>query len=277
MGPIAMFKVFRGYEKIQAITKENASMTTKMWQILHVILTLAGVVGIPTLDDKWLQQPAHAAIFSGLVAFSVLLHFICPSIFGGPTKQAQDKADPTVNTAAKLGIVLVSLMLLPVMMNAQTVGVSSSQVQLPAAPSATTTSQPQNFYAVGASFNPGASPQVAGNLLYGHLLNDSGTYAFSDVDIIPNTIRPFTVTTNVGAGIAQKIASFGKYDVWVPSAAGVSINGGNTGWQWNGGAAVSVPIKPSWFLLPNVRFLKSSVSGGTGYQIIAGVDIGFGK
>jgi hypothetical protein len=273
-----MLKVFRGYEKIQSIIKEKVPMTAKIWQVLHVILTLAGVIGVPTLDDKWLQNPAHASIFSGLVAFSVLLHFICPSIFGGPTKQAQDTADPTINSSAKLGIVLLSVMLLPVVMNAQTVGTSSSTVQLPAAPAATaTTSQPQNFYAVGVSFNPGASPQVAGNILYGHALNSSGTYGFSDVDIIPNTIRPFTVTTNVGAGIAQKVASFGKYDVWVPTAAGVSINGSNTGWQWNGGAAVSVPIKQNWFLLPNVRFLKSSVSGGTGYQIIAGIDVGFSK
>ena len=238
-------------------------MNTKLWQIVHVMITLAGVIGVPTFDEKWLHKPEHAVVFSVLVAISTIAHFLTPSVFGGPTKQA-DSADPTINTATKAGIILLVLMVMPATLKAQT-------------PTQTST-QPQNFYALGASFNPGANPKIAGNFLYGHLVNDgSGTYLFSDVDLLPNTLQPFTVTTNIGAGIAQKVASFGKYEVWVPSAAGVSINGGNTGWQWNGGAAVTIPFKTNWFLLPNVRFLKSSVSNGTGYQLIAGVDIGFGK
>jgi len=142
---------------------------------------------------------------------------------------------------------------------------------------AQTTTGPANLYAAGASFNQGAKPSVAGNFLYAHAIGD-GTYAFSDIDVLPNTLRPFTVTTNIGGGIAQKLFTIGKYSVYVPTTAGVSINGNNTGWNWSTGGMVPVKItKSGWYLLPNARVIKSSVSNGTGFQLIAGFDIGWGK
>jgi hypothetical protein len=85
------------------------------------------------------------------------------------------------------------------------------------------------------------------------------------------------VTTNIGAGIAQKVTSVGKVGIYIPTAAGISWNGTNTGWQWNGGAAAMFPLKNGYYLMPTVRFLKSSVSGGTGYQPIVGLLFGWGK
>jgi hypothetical protein len=135
----------------------------------------------------------------------------------------------------------------------------------------------QNLYAGGLSYSVNASPGIAGTGLYAHLVAGSGTYAFTAVDALPNTLKPFTVTTNIGAGIAQKVTSFGGIGVYVPTALGVSWSGTNTGWQWNGGAAAVIPLKNSYYLMPTVRFLKSSVSGGTGYQPILGVLFGWGK
>ena len=139
-----------------------------------------------------------------------------------------------------------------------------------------TSSLPSNVYAGGVSFNNYASPRIAGTGLYAHLVNDgSGTYAFTVFDATPTNYKPFTVTSNIGAGIAQKLFTVGKVPVFLPTSAGISWNGSNTGWQWNAGAMAVVKLKNNWHLYPNVRVLKSSVSNGTGYQPIVGVLIGW--
>jgi hypothetical protein len=135
----------------------------------------------------------------------------------------------------------------------------------------------ENLYAAGLSYSVNATPAVAGSALYAHLVADSGTYAFTHVDALPNTIKPFTVTTNVGAGIAQKVFTIGKVPVYTPAGAGVSFNGSNTGWEWNGGALAAIHVKNQYYVMPTVRFLKSNVAGGTGVQTILGVLFGWGQ
>jgi hypothetical protein len=135
-----------------------------------------------------------------------------------------------------------------------------------------------NIYAAGVSYNQGASPSIAGTGLYAHLVSDgSGTYAFTVVDALPISTKPFTVNTNFSAGIAQKIFTIGKVPVFIPTAAGISYNGTNTGWAWSTGAMVSVKLKGEWYLFPNIRVQKSSVSNGAGYQPVAGIMVGWGK
>lgn len=140
-----------------------------------------------------------------------------------------------------------------------------------------------NFYAAGVSYSINAVPAVAGTALYAHLLigpSDSykgSTYAFTVVDALPNTLHPFTVSTNIGAGLAQKVFTLGKVPIYMPTAAGISFNGTNTGWQWNGGVLASIHIKGQYYIMPTARFLKSSVSNGSGYQPIIGVLFGFGQ
>lgn len=135
-----------------------------------------------------------------------------------------------------------------------------------------------NLYAAGVSYNHGATPQIAGTGLYARLIADgSGTYAFTVVDVLPNDVKPFTVTTNMGVGIAQKMFTIGKVPIFVPTSAGISVNGSNTGWQWSTGALASIKVKGNFRILPNVRLEKSSVSNGTGYQPIVGVLFGWGQ
>ncbi len=145
----------------------------------------------------------------------------------------------------------------------------------------TPTPQPalyNNIYAGGLSYNPGASPAIAGTGLYAHLISDgSGTYGFTVVDALPVSVKPFTLTTNFGAGIAQKIFTIGKVTVFVPTSAGISYSGQNTGWAWSTGGVAVVPVKGSVFLMPSVRLQKSSISNGAGYQPIIGLLVGFGK
>ena len=144
-----------------------------------------------------------------------------------------------------------------------------------------TASLPTNVYAGGVSFNNSASPRLAGTGLYARLVNDgTGTYAFSVFDALPTSYKPFTVTTNVGAGVAQHLFDIGKVPLYAPVATGISWTGSNTGWQWNGGvmAAIKLPTKSGyWHVYPNVRFLRSNVSNGSGYQLTAGILLGFQK
>ena len=133
-----------------------------------------------------------------------------------------------------------------------------------------------NLYAAGVSYNNAATPAIAGSALYAHALGSS-TYAFTVVDALPTTFKPFTVTTNFSGGIAQKVFTVSGVNFYIPTSAGVSFTGTNTGWAWSTGAMASVKVKGNWRVLPNVRVVKSSVSNGTGYQPIVGLMFGWGQ
>jgi hypothetical protein len=142
----------------------------------------------------------------------------------------------------------------------------------PATPPVLTT-----VYGAGVSYSEGGSPSVAGTGLYAHLLAGTSTYAFTVADILPNNTKPFTVSTNIAAGVAQKIATISGRDILIPTAAGISVSGGNTGWVWSTGAMVVFHLKNNWLLMPNVRIIKSSVGNGTGYQPVIGMMFGWGQ
>lgn len=135
--------------------------------------------------------------------------------------------------------------------------------------------QAANVAAVGLSVNPGGSPQIAGTGLWARLVSGDGTYAFTVVDALPASVKPFTVVTNVSAGLAQKMFTVSGVDILVPTAAGASWTGTNVGWAWSTGGMAAIKVK-NVRVLPNIRFLKSSVSGGAGYQVIAGILFGWG-
>jgi hypothetical protein len=150
--------------------------------------------------------------------------------------------------------------------------------QTPTPPTPTPITAPiKNLYAVGGSFNVNAKPSVAGSALYAHFVASPGTYAFTVIDVLPNTVKPFTVTNNIGAGLAQKMLTIRNVSLYMPTTAGVSWSGTNTGWQWTGGGAIVIPMKNNLYMVPTLRFLKSSVSGGTGYQPIFGLSLGWGQ
>jgi hypothetical protein len=168
-------------------------------------------------------------------------------------------------------LVCAALMLLAVM------GAAMASAQLNVGTPNVPVADVQNIYAAGVSYSVNASPAIAGTALYAHQVTDSGLYAFTAVDALPNTFKPLTVNTNIGIGVAQKVATLGRVPIYMPTAAGISWNGMNTGWQWNGGVLASIHIKNQYYLMPTVRFLKSSVSNGSGYQPIIGVLFGWGQ
>lgn len=146
-----------------------------------------------------------------------------------------------------------------------------------AAPAPAQAPAPKNVYAAGVSWNQSATPAVAGTALYARAVDAAGTYAFTAVDVLPSSVKPFTVTTNMGVGIAQKVFSIGKIPIYVPTAAGISWNGSNTGWQWSTGALASIRLgkNSNWHVFPMVRFARSNVSNSSGVQPILGIAIGW--
>lgn len=155
---------------------------------------------------------------------------------------------------------------------------SRAQIALPKPQTAAKSAPLSNLYAGGISFNNAGSPSIAGTGLYARLVSSStGTYAFTVVDALPTNFKPFQVTTNFSGGVAQKVFTLANIPFFVPTAAGVSYNGTNTGWAWSTGGMASIKLKGNWRLLPAVRVAKSSVSNGTGYQPIFGILIGWGQ
>jgi hypothetical protein len=259
MKPIQAFRLFRGATQAESVLKGNATPMKKASQIVALVVQLIGTLGLATVATNWTDH--HLMLVVGINLALTVGHALLPSVVPAPVA-----ANPP--DLSKFGAVLLAALLLAPMVHAQ----SAVNATVPPVPVPLT-----NIYAAGVSYSVNATPSVAGTALYAHLIASSGTYAFTAVDALPNTLKPFTVSTNIGVGIGQKVATLGSVPIYVPTAAGISFNGANTGWQWNAGALASVHVRGNYYILPSVRFLKSSVSGGTGYQPIIGVLFGWGN
>lgn len=224
-----------------------------------------------TLQHLLSHWPAHLAWVFPVAAFFY------------PSLHAWEAAHPKTLAAQIIGIVLSLLARYGYGLGAPLKILTLSAVlALAGSPAWAQTSpapQVQNIYAGGVSWNQSATPAVAGTALYAHAVDSSGTYAFTAVDVLPTSVKPFTVTTNVGVGIAQKLFSIGKVPIFVPTTAGVSWSGTNTGWAWSTGALASIKLgaKKNWRFFPMFRVARSNVSSGSGVQPIIGVAFGWGQ
>jgi hypothetical protein len=266
INPFKLLAIYSDLNKGEAVAKEKASMKVKIPQLVSLFVSLSATLGLPTLVSGWVHT--HIYVYLGIVTAAIVLHAVMPSVFAAPSD-----ADLQATGLNKVGVLLLAV----VLMNLFAIRVQAQDPTLPSAPTPTPAAL-QNLYAAGASYAVNSSPGVAGTALYAHLLSDgTGTYAFTVVDALPASVKPFTVTSNIGIGVAQRVATLGKVTFWVPTSAGVSWSGANVGWQWNGGGAATIPLKSGYYLVPTVRFLKSSISGGSGYQPIVGLLFGWGK
>ena len=257
MNPFQALKLFGIWKKFRAVEKEKVTMNLKITHYITLLASLSATIGLPALATEWLKS--HLPFYVGFVLAAIVLHAVLPSIFSAPSDEAKKAAG-----LDKVGILLL-LLFVPGLLHAQ-----------PKAP-APTEANLQNVYAAGVSWNNAGVPSVAGTGLYAHLLADTGTYAFTAVDALPNTLKPFTVTTNIGLGVAQKVVTIGTVPIYIPSSAGISFTGSNTGWQWNAGALGSIHLSGQYYLMPTVRIVKSSVSNGSGYQPIVGLLFAWGR
>jgi len=252
------------YNKLSALYAQNGGKMSpvKLTQVGSLIAQAlasfgaAHFISANMANTGWLMW-----VLAGLNIILTVGHALLPSALPAP-----DALPSAQSVATKVGMIVLMIlagsMLWPVSAQAQTVATPTGV---------------QNIYAAGASYSINASPAVAGTALYAHSLNSAGTYAFTAIDALPATLKPFTVTSNIGVGIAQKVFTLGSVPVYMPTAAGISWSGTNAGWQWSGGGLASIHVKGNYYLMPSIRFLKSSVSGGTGYQPIIGLLVAWGK
>ena len=241
------------FEKIVAGLIER-SCKNYVTTIIGVIDCLAYVVNrfSNAIPAQYHGEVGAAIAFLSAVALILAKDSGSKPVPEGPGPIVPPPPPPSIKTAA---MVVLALLLIPTL-HAQAV---------------------TNFYAAGATYNVNASPSVAGTVLYAKKLADSNTYAFTALDMVPNTVKPYTVTTNMGVGVAQKLTTIGKVDIFTPLAAGISTSGPNLGWQYNFGIMPTIRIKGPYYIAPTVRFNKSSVSNGTGVQPLIGILFGFGQ
>lgn len=233
--------------------QEGMKMKDSTKVILAVLGCITGILQIPSIQAAVVSaiaaHPAIALILGSITPILTLLHV--------PSNQPGNSGG---NITPIIILVLAFGMLAPARVQAQS---------LPTAPA-----DGNNIYGVGASYSVNSKPGVAGSLLYARaMLPDSKTWAFTHADFVPNSMKPFTVTNNIGAGLAQNVVTFGKVPIFCVTGAGVSWTGVNTGFQFNGGCLAAIQVKGLLFM-PAGRFFKSSVSNGTGYQPIIGAYIG---
>lgn len=143
MNPIQAIRAFSLIEKIKGLTQEKGSTMQKVPQYVHLLITLTGVIGVPALAQGWLAT--HTLAFTILVAVSVVLHAISPSLFGAPSEDAQKKAGITT-----VSMVLFALALLPAVALAGCTNWERATFQTLAASQATI-NQAQTDYEAGSA------------------------------------------------------------------------------------------------------------------------------
>ena len=256
------FTVFKYYTQLNRAATTAKGMTVNNWRTTILGLLAAGfgaAANYASPHPTW-QGYVGAALVAvlGLAAKDFNVNLSADEL---------KTISTLVQSTLKIALIVCMLSALPMLARAQS-------TPIPVVPG-----QLQNLYAAGASYNPGGSPGIAGTALYAHNLNTGATlptFAFTAVDAVTTSTKPFTVTSNVGIGFAQQVASLGKIPIYMPTSAGISWTGDNTGWSWTGGVITPIKYK-SVYLIPAVRFLKSSVSNGSSYQVMASFLIGWGS
>lgn len=107
MNPIQAIRLYGLFRKFEAVVKGKGSFMQKFVMIVHLLGTAAAALGVPTLAQSWLNQPGHAMIFVVVVGISLILHAILPSIFSGPSEDAQK----ATGFGSKTGMILLCFLL----------------------------------------------------------------------------------------------------------------------------------------------------------------------
>lgn len=259
MNPLKALRLFGLYEQATKVVKEKEPVKVKIPELVKLISTTVTLFGGSAILQHFfgLHPSAAETVTQILVGLQVIGHVIAPSIIADASSDAKQSAGLKAIPA-----LLLALLFVPTL---------HAQTTIPEG------TLPTNIYAIGPSYNPSASPAIAGSAFYGRMVAGTGTYGFTVLDALPSSVKPFTISTNIGAGVAQKLLTIGSVPFYGAAGTGISWSGSNTDWQWNGGALAAIPLRKACstcYLMPNARFL--SVGGGK-YQPIVGFWFGFGS
>jgi hypothetical protein len=129
-----------------------------------------------------------------------------------------------------------------------------------------TPSDPDQVFGIGMSGAPASDPGISATVLFADRLSDKNLYSFSGIDMIPNDTQPGTVDTNVFTGLAQKVIDGGRWKMYAQVGGGVTTDGQNTGFNFNGGFIMPIRLNTKWDIAPAVRFSRVDVDGKVSYR-----------
>jgi len=147
----------------------------------------------------------------------------------------------------------------------------SAQTSPPAAtPAGTTTACPASFYAAGASFNPQATPNLAGWYAIALPITKCEK-AFQAYSITMNNLTPkgsganLTFTSTTSTGLAIPLKQVGPIDIFTFGTIGTSISGPSSSLAgtWGGVAVVQIG-KTTWRFTPWAQSIGGKWTGGLG-------------
>ncbi len=146
-----------------------------------------------------------------------------------------------------------------------------AQTAPPAAlPVVTAASCPTSFYAAGASFNPQATPNLAGWYAIAVPITKCEK-AFQAYSITMNNLTPkgsgasLTFTSTTSTGLAIPLKQVGPIDIYTFGTLGTSVSGPSSSLAGTWGGVAVVPIgRTTWRLTPWFQSIGGKWMGGLG-------------
>ncbi len=129
---------------------------------------------------------------------------------------------------------------------------------------------PASFYAAGASFNPQATPNLAGWYAIAVPVTKCGK-AFQAYSITMNDVTPkgsggnLTFTSTNSTGLAIPLKQVGPIDIYTFGTLGASVSGTSSSLAgtWGGVAVVAVG-RTAWRITPWAQSIGGKWTGGLG-------------
>ena len=115
-----------------------------------------------------------------------------------------------------------------------------------------------------------SSPKVTGTLGYAKLITGN-TYSFTTVDVNSAHTHPWSVQTSITTGIAQRLTTVSKFQIYTGGTFGVATTGSNVGGAYSGRVLIVRPIKGNW-----AGIAIMGVSGATISNVRPVLGVGFG-
>jgi hypothetical protein len=139
-----------------------------------------------------------------------------------------------------------------------------------ASPAVTAASCAASFYAAGASFNPQATPNLAGWYTIALPITKCGK-AFQAYSITMNNLTPkgsganLTFTSTTSTGLAIPLKQVGPIDIFTFGTLGTSVSGQSSSLAGTWGGLAVVPIgRTAWRITPWAQSIGGKWTGGLG-------------
>lgn len=136
---------------------------------------------------------------------------------------------------------------------------------------------PDQVISAGIAYNQQSSPNVAGFVAYGKLINrNQGVYEYTKINETSIQIKPkLAVQTQTETGLCAYIHSIGVFDVFGCATGGLATAADNAGISGSGNLLVTKSLPKGWFVGMTGGPSYSGVTNTVAYNI--SLVFGWGK